>query len=1068
MTDAPLTDVEARQRALTDHAATLMVEAAAGTGKTALIAGRIAMMLAAGIAPGSIAAVTFSEYAANELNARVAEYVTDLLDGRIPVPLECVFETPLSHTQRTNLERALDEFDDLTCSTIHAFCQLLLTAHAIDANIDPGARVIDEQEREAVLDLVLDTWLEERLSGVATPDDPIAHMAQHNPRGIVSDLKQIARMRIEHRKAKAPEPDRQARPDLVFAQSVAAFRAWYAGLPQEPRMAEVAAELERLVQFFGAPFEAEPSFAQIWAVSNPPRSKISEVDRDGVSRNLAAPNLKAAYGPTPHDEYKRRFAEVAEHYARLLNHVAARIMYRVSDDLDGLIEAYQSYKRRAAMLDFGDLLWFARDLVRDNEAVRRVTAARFRHILVDEFQDTDPVQAEFLFRIAAEDAHEEWTECAPRAGALFIVGDPKQAIYGFRGGDIATYRRAHAAIMRHWPANVLQVNSNFRSRPAIIEHVNACFEQKFGGQSQPNYVPLVATLDAPEHGLPAAARIEINPGESNVNSHRDEEARIVADLCRRLIGAYPLGDRKLRAGDIALLATQKTELARYEQALLAQGIPFVSQAGKSLFRRQETQDLLALTRTLADARDYLAFGALIRGPLVGLTEAELLDITAALPEEEGRRRFTMFSDPEFVAHPMARDTLLMLQDLSRKARNSTPLLILSEAVERLCIRATLAERGEARGERAWANIETLLERARPYGVSGLRRFARDFQRDWKYGASVMEGRLDAEGDALHIITMHSAKGLQWPVVIPINAATQRRRDVKYVHRPSDDTLHWIIGGVRSPELTTSLEAVEQEQVSEHVRLWYVACTRAEELLILPRLAGAKPASWAALVDLKHATLPAWDTDTLEALPLEPEAERDNEQGASVFAAEQVLIAANAEPVRWSTPSRSDPDRAPFVEVSAAELTDAPTTLPIVGAGFLRGLVMHKLIEELLTGETPEQAESVTAREAPSFSAAPSNLDLADRAEGRLTPRSPLTQRRPELFSPGGRRKRPPFLATKIKKVRRRRPSLCCGSATASALAFAIRSPSRPHGAVRKNDGDEDGYDRKIHQVRRRL
>jgi ATP-dependent exoDNAse (exonuclease V) beta subunit len=968
MTAALLADAAERKRALTDHAATLMVEAAAGTGKTALIAGRITMMLAAGTKPGSIAAVTFGEYAASELNARVAEYVTELLQDRIPKPLRFVFDAPLNETQKTNLERAREELDELACSTIHAFCQVLLAAHAIDANVDPGARVIDEQERQAVLDLVLDAWLEGRLSGVATPDDPIAHLAKNNPRGVVADLKQIAMMRVEHRTARAQRPDPNERPDRAFAESVARFRNWYEAAPDEPRTAVVLGELEHLVAFFGAPFESQSSFERLWALADPPRVAISEEDRDGVSRNLVAPSLEIAWRDVAkkrasvlHDQYKRLFADAAEHYARLINHIAASIIWRVSRELDGLLEAYQGYKRRTAMLDFEDLLCLARDLVRDNEEVRGVIAARFQHILVDEFQDTDTVQAELLFRIAASEAHADWAKSVLRAGALFIVGDPKQAIYGFRGGDIVTYSRVRATIARFWPENVLQLTANFRSRPAIIAHVNACFAQPFGQVSQPDYVPLVATLDDAEHGLPAAAKIEIEPDGNSVNALRDKEAATIADLCRRLIGAYPLRDRKLRAGDIALLTPQGTELGRYEQALQAQGIPFVSQAGKSLLKRQEAQDLLALTRTLANRRDFAAFGALMRGPLVGLSEAELLEIAAALPQEPGRPRFSMFTDAELISHQVARETLAMLQDLSEKARRSTPLLILSEALECLRVRAILAERREARGERAWANVEALLERTRPYGVSGLRKFARDFHRDWKAGTGAMEGRLDAEGDALQITTMHSAKGLEWPVVIPINAATQLRRVVKYVYRATDDTLHWIIGGVRAPELAASLQAAEREQISENIRLWYVACTRAQELLIVPELEGAKRISWAALVDLKHGTLPAWDVETFEAQALEPAVERENDQSVFIFAEQQARIAGNSLPVRWRVPSDGDFDRVPVLEALAAELTDVPSPLPIVGAGSLRGLVMHKLIEEVLTGETKAYAETLTAR-----------------------------------------------------------------------------------------------------------
>ena len=160
----------------------------------------------------------------------------------------------------------------------------------------------------------------------------------------------------------------------------------------------------------------------------------------------------------------------------------------------------------------------------------------------------------------------------------------------------------------------------------------------------------------------------------------------MADLCARLIGNVNIRNENgdlapLAPGGIALLAPTGAELWRYERALEARGLPIATQAGKGLFRRQEVQDFVALARALADARDTLAFGALLRGPLVGLTEEELLDITAALPPQEARPdaipRFSLMTDADHVNHPTARRALLILQDLHRRARATTPALLLA-------------------------------------------------------------------------------------------------------------------------------------------------------------------------------------------------------------------------------------------------------------------------------------------------------------------------------------------------------------------------------------------------------
>ncbi len=182
------------------------------------------------------------------------------------------------------------------------------------------------------------------------------------------------------------------------------------------------------------------------------------------------------------------------------------------------------------------------------------------------------------------------------------------------------------------------------------------------------------------------------------------------------------------------------------------------------------------------------------------------------------------------------------------------------------MRPILAAREGDKSARAAANIEAVLERARPYGVKGLKRFVRDISRDWHDGAAANEGRVDAEGDAIELITVHSAKGLEWPVVIPINTATLLRSREPFVHRSDDDTLHWVIGDVVPPELLAALETDDESFMRERERLWYVACTRACELLIIPELPQAERRSWARVLDMACDVLPTLDLSRLPQRP----------------------------------------------------------------------------------------------------------------------------------------------------------------------------------------------------------
>ena len=197
---------------------------------------------------------------------------------------------------------------------------------------------------------------------------------------------------------------------------------------------------------------------------------------------------------------------------------------------------------------------------------------------------------------------------------------------------------------------------------------------------QPGFQHLTSTKE-PNDDRPKVARLDVEVltagDKPKQNELRDAEALAVAQLCQRLIGSYGLQDRDrtddplARAGDIALLAPGGTQLWRYERALEQAGIPVASQAGKGFFRRQEIQDLIAITRTLADSRDTVAFGALMRGPLVGLTEEELLDIVDGLPALEDPSqipRFSLWTEPAGIDHPLAREVTEILQGLARRAR----------------------------------------------------------------------------------------------------------------------------------------------------------------------------------------------------------------------------------------------------------------------------------------------------------------------------------------------------------------------------------------------------------------
>lgn len=966
MSDAA--DQAARHRALTALDATLLVEASAGTGKTAIMAGRATMLLASGVAPRRIAAITFTEFAASELAGRVQAYVSTLLHGEIPKPLRAALPEGLSQAQRSNLIAAAARIDELTATTIHAFCQVLIRDYAVEAHIDPGAQILDRVQMDAAITTVFDRWVTKRLSVKQGDDDPVAALSVIDPLGMVKRLRELAEFRLRNRRARPPAAFPTGRPDQSFKATVVAFRAWLDEQPKQWHANRLVENLETLASYYEDAFAEAPSFEDFWRLNAPPRvwsmaDDAFELKRPDFQENWgkAVANGKGA----PFTDLIQHFDAADRAYRTILGIVSRALAIALSRELDEFVDEYATFKKNAALLDFQDLLDRALALVRDSEDARRDIASRYTHLLVDEFQDTDPTQAQILFSIAASACGEDWLRNPLRDGALFMVGDPKQAIYRFRGADIRAYESIRSTIAATSADAVVNITANFRSRPGVLDFVNANFEEPLQREGQPGYVALTPTRDAPDR--PCVVKLPLGlKTKAYAPAVRNAEAKAVADFCASIIGVLQIpdedgGHRAVRAGDIALLAPQYTDLWIYENALAAEGLPFASEAGKGLFRRQEAQDLVALVRALADHRDTLAFGALLRGPLVGLTQNEILDIAASQPPDASGAPmpYTIRTAPEHIAHPLARRAQVIVGDLRRRARHMTPMQILSEAIERLDVRPILALRGGERSARALANAEAFVELARPYAVKGLKRFATDVSRQWRKREPLEEGPVDAEGNAIEIVTVHKAKGLQWPVVIPINMVSRVRGPDRFV--VADNTIHWIEGGAASPELMQAFRADSEAAARERARLWYVACTRAEELLVLPHQIEPDRRAWVKVVALGQETLPEL---VLEDVTPETDvaATVRNSQTAEIFEQQREIIAAASTQPKWLRPSDEDGDRIPMVEPTvASDGTDAPQQTQPVGAGRIRGLVLHKLLEEVLTGECTETLAALKSR-----------------------------------------------------------------------------------------------------------
>ena len=988
----PLKDDGARRSAICDHNSSMLVEAGAGSGKTAVMAGRIAMMLAQGIEPSTIAAVTFTELAASELVARVRDYVESLLDGKIADELNVALPAGLTQKQQERLTRAREHLDELICSTIHGFCQRLIKPYPAEADIDPGASVLDRDQADLIFLETVDTWLRERLS---EEDGLLAELVLKDPVKSLELVRTIAQNLRARRSLQAPPAPPLTPLVKAFRQAAAKFTKFIETAPAvEPETQTVSEQFaEMAATLAAAPAPNTPAGIAHLLTSSPHEDLCT---KEGGFRQfrkkgkwedaVKQAGLSKANGKDLFDTASSHYASCCNAWTSLVEGAAGKALTAMVTECREIVKRYRAYKRASALLDFDDLIYAARDLLRDHEDVRQALGKRFAHVLVDEFQDTDPLQTEIFWRLCGdpESGNADWKSFKIRSGALFLVGDPKQAIYRFRGADVRAYTDAREIFCEQHDDGFRSISTNFRSCNSILTFVNRCFEAALSADDQPGFTALDPFHEDHTEG-PIVAALDVAvadaDGKASAEQQRDAEAEAVAEACARLIGSRTILDRRsgerrpCRPGDIALLAPTGTDLWRYEEALERRRIPVATQAGKGLFKRQEIQDLIALTRVLADRRDTLALGALLRGPLVGLSEEDLLDIIEGLPrsEDEPARlpRLNLLTAPEAVNHSVARAVLQKLQGLYRKAASTKPHALLSEAVDVLRVRPLLLERHHGQAERALANVDLYLSLSTGYAVRGLRAFAEAMTGAWSEETRAVEGRPDAQEEAVALFTMHAAKGLEWPIVIPVNTMTAAKSPQGAVIDRGTERLFCPVLGVRPAGYGAALQAEKDEVDRERVRLWYVAATRARELLVLPR-PDVKPQSsaWIAAVDFSLADLTTLDLSDIAPAVATSSAGPVNGQTRHQFAAEVANIAQLQKHLVWLAPNRDENATGSAVQPEAVgtwidvELDAAPPVngQPAVQGSRERGLILHKLMEEIITGELGE-AESVVKERA---------------------------------------------------------------------------------------------------------
>ena len=752
-----LLDVEARERIRTSLHESLLVEAGAGTGKTTVLVARLVEVLRTGHATiDELVVITFTEKAATELAARVRE---GLEDAR---------ETTTDAEERTRLDHALRGLYRARIETIHAFATSLLHERPVESPVDPGLRVLDEVAASVLFSEVYDAWLDEMLQ--AAP----GALERAVRRGFdTTHLRRLAEVLHEHRAALPCVPASTPAPDAAeFLDAV------------ESAADAMRAELEACTNP-----EADAGFTQALRLIDwverllAQRGDPVEIERRALFR---APNVRrnaGAKGNWANDAALAAVRSAAESVADETALFADALRAEVIGDIVPLVEEfvarYTARRRADGVADFDDLLLWARDLLR-NPQVRVYFHQRYRCVLIDEFQDTDPVQAEIATLLTDVDG-----DGLPEPGRLVVVGDPKQSIYRFRRADIAIYDEVKFGPLA---AGLALIQQNFRAVDGLLDWINRVFADAFGGGergTQPPHVPLLAVRAAPA-GQRASVVVVHGDGQAvRADPIREQEAeRLAAVLDQAVRGApWTVFDpetrqqRPARWRDCVILLPARTGIEFYIDALSARGIPYRAETRGAFFGTAEVAELIALLRAVDDPTDTPSIVATLRSRAFGCSDDDLLAYSIAA---RGRidYRNAATEEPEPVVHALG-----VLRELHRERRGLSLTELVRRAIEVAgFVELALARGGEGDGRggtQVAANVLKVADQARAFTVSGgggLRAFTRwlDEQQDQEVGeaeASVSE----ESDDIVRLMTIHAAKGLEFPVVLLANMNIDARR-----------------------------------------------------------------------------------------------------------------------------------------------------------------------------------------------------------------------------------------------------------------------------------------------------
>ena len=817
------------------------VTAGPGSGKTTVLVERYVHILREhNLSIDQIVAITFTNRAANEMHERLRSELNQML--RIANEEE--------RRRWLNYKRTLD---GAVITTIHGFCARLLREFPIEAHVDPQFLLLDEHRAAMMLELIVEEVLSEFISNGHIEISRLtlgvgrsrlaAALAQlyREARGKGLSLEDLA---LATGRVHATEEDHASALDELD-QTMDTFLGLQIRTPgTRKKLWDLAARWPEVREFLASIPAHETLGEYCRGIEAFRRYRLS-------ATSTVADHVKALDTLIWGTDLQGRVPQVcldifARQYALEMINLLLRVDQRLNEE-----------KQKLSALDFDDLELRTLDLLERPEVIAR-TSERYRFFLVDEFQDTNAVQRVLLERLALAKGR--------RPANLFIVGDRKQSIYGFRGADVDVFREMTSILLKAG-GEEKPLQLNFRSQPPLIEFFNYLFARLF---QVPVDVPASEYKNLDQLGYvkheKSEAKRELRdegplvellvttkpPYEEDPRAEQDSRVLDAQQLARRIL-ALTKGPNAVKYGDIALLFRAMTQVSIYESVFRRANIPYQTVLGRGFYEREEITDLIQLLRFLDNKTDELALSAVLRSPLCGISDNALLALRCAplLSEVDQMRGFsatrplyTALRHHEDIAFINAEEHQLLdrasklIAELVARRHHYPIQDLLRFAVYESEYLTVVAANYD--GAQRLANVERLFTLAARFESSGthlIRDFVRYVQEFEAIGSRESEGQIDQAADAVRLMTIHQAKGLEFPIVII--------PDLQRLSRVATD--NWVLLDrhqgltLKVPDGRGNLVAgctftnFEQRHAwreqFESMRLLYVAASRAEDRLI---------------------------------------------------------------------------------------------------------------------------------------------------------------------------------------------------------------------------------------------